>query len=84
MSYHVNALWGLLVLVANVWAIVNIIQSSRDTAAKVLRIVLVIVLPVLGSIIWLVAGPRTGRYQGHHRSSRALATLGRGESPGAH
>ena len=61
MGYQVNSLWGLLVLVADIWAIVNIIQSSRDTAAKVLWTVLVIVLPVLGFIIWLIAGPRTGR-----------------------
>jgi hypothetical protein len=61
MGYHVNGVWGLLVLVADIWAIVNIIQSSRDTAAKVLWTVLVIVLPVLGFIIWLIAGPRSGR-----------------------
>lgn len=61
MGYHVNGVWGLLVLVADIWAIVNIIQSSRDTTAKVLLTVLVILLPVLGFIIWLIAGPRTGR-----------------------
>jgi Phospholipase_D-nuclease N-terminal len=61
MGYHVNGLWGLLVLVADIWAIVNIFQSSRDTTAKVLWTVLVIVLPVLGFLIWLIAGPRTGR-----------------------
>jgi hypothetical protein len=59
--YHVNGFWGLLVLVADIWAIVNIFQSSRDTAAKVLWTVLVILLPVLGFIIWLIAGPRTSR-----------------------
>jgi hypothetical protein len=61
MGYHVNGLWGLLVLVADIWAIVNIFQSSKDTAAKVLWTVLVILLPVLGFIIWLIAGPRTSR-----------------------
>ena len=61
MGYHVNGLWGLLVLVADIWAIVNIIQSPRDTAAKVLWTLLVILLPVLGFIIWLIGGPRTRR-----------------------
>lgn len=56
-----NGLWGLLVLIADVWAIVNIFQSSADTTKKVLWTVLVIVLPILGFIIWLVAGPRSGR-----------------------
>ena len=49
---------GLLILIADVWAIVNIFQSSADTGKKVLWIVLVLVLPVLGLIIWFFAGPR--------------------------
>lgn len=56
-----NGLWGLLVLIADVWAIVSIFQSSADTTKKVLWTVLVIVLPVLGFIIWLIAGPKSGR-----------------------
>ncbi|HUN75336.1 MAG TPA: PLD nuclease N-terminal domain-containing protein [Steroidobacteraceae bacterium] len=60
MLYH-GGLWGLLVLIADVWAIVNVMQSSDDTGKKVLWTVLVIVLPVLGFIIWLIAGPKTQR-----------------------
>lgn len=60
MYYH-GGLWGLLVLIADVWAIVNIFQSSADTTRKVLWTVLVILLPVLGFIIWLIAGPKTVR-----------------------
>jgi succinate dehydrogenase/fumarate reductase cytochrome b subunit len=58
MFYH-GGLWGLLVLIADVWAIVNVFQSGADTTRKVLWTVLVIVLPVLGFIIWLIAGPKT-------------------------
>jgi hypothetical protein len=54
-------LWGLLFLIADVWAIVNIFQSTASTGKKVLWIVLVIVLPVLGFLLWLFLGPRTGR-----------------------
>jgi len=50
---------GLIVLIADVWAIVNILQSSVSTAAKVLWTVIVVVLPVLGFILWFFAGPRT-------------------------
>jgi hypothetical protein len=60
MYYH-GGLWGLLVLIADVWAIVNIFQSRADTTSKVLWTVLVIILPVLGFIIWLIAGPKTAR-----------------------
>jgi hypothetical protein len=59
MQYQ--GLGGLLVLVADVWAIVNIFQSAADTGRKVLWTVLVILLPVLGFILWYFLGPKTGR-----------------------
>jgi succinate dehydrogenase/fumarate reductase cytochrome b subunit len=61
MYYGYNGLWSILVLVADIWAIVNIFQSSASTERKVLWTVLVVLLPLLGFIIWLLAGPRTGR-----------------------
>ncbi len=56
-----RGLWGLLVLIADVWAIVSIFQSGADTGKKVLWTVLVILLPVVGFILWYCLGPRTGR-----------------------
>jgi hypothetical protein len=55
------SLWGLVVLIADIWAIVNILQSAADTAKKVVWTVVVIVLPVLGFILWFFLGPRTGK-----------------------
>lgn len=52
---------GLIVLIADVWAIVNIFQSGVDTGRKVLWTVLVILLPVLGFILWYFLGPKTGK-----------------------
>jgi succinate dehydrogenase/fumarate reductase cytochrome b subunit len=57
---EVGGFFGLLVLVADIWAIVNVFQSNATTGKKVLWIVLVLVLPVLGFIIWFLAGPRGG------------------------
>jgi len=56
-----HGLWGLIVLIADIWAIVNILQSGADTTKKALWIVVVIVLPVIGFILWLFLGPRTGK-----------------------
>ena len=56
-----NGLIGLLILIGDVWAIVNIFQSSESNGKKVLWTVIVLVLPVLGLIIWFFAGPRGGR-----------------------
>ena len=58
---QVNGFWGLLVLIADIWAIVNVVQSGGSTGNKVLWIVLIVVLPVVGFIIWLIAGPKTAR-----------------------
>ena len=55
------SLWSVLVLIADVWAIVNIMQSGSRTGHKVLWTVVVILLPVLGFILWLLLGPRTGQ-----------------------
>jgi len=59
--YYGHSLLGLLILIADVWAIVNIFQSQADTGRKVLWTVLVILLPLLGFILWYFLGPRTGR-----------------------
>jgi succinate dehydrogenase/fumarate reductase cytochrome b subunit len=52
---------GVIVLIADVWAIVNILQSGASTGNKVLWTVIVILLPVLGFILWFFLGPRTGK-----------------------
>jgi hypothetical protein len=57
MQYQ--GLFGLIVLIADVWAIVNVFQSSAETGKKVLWTVLVIILPVLGFILWYFLGPKT-------------------------
>ena len=59
--YYGNSLWGILVLIADIWAIINIVQSSADTGRKVLWTVLVVLLPVLGFILWYFLGPKSGR-----------------------
>ena len=58
MNVEVSGVLGLLILVADVWAIITILQSSASTGAKVLWTVLVLLLPVLGLVVWFFAGPR--------------------------
>ncbi len=54
-----EGLFGLLILIADVWAILNVFQSSESTGSKALWTVLVLVLPVLGFVIWYCAGPKS-------------------------
>lgn len=58
MNVQINGLVGLLVLAADIWAIVSIVQSSATTGKKVLWILLVLILPILGLILWFFLGPR--------------------------
>jgi hypothetical protein len=61
MGIEIGGFFGLIILIANIWAIVKTIGSSASTGAKVFWIVLILILPVLGLIIWLFAGPRQGK-----------------------
>ena len=61
MSLNVQNLLGLLILIADIWAIVSIFQSGASNEKKALWIVLVVLLPVLGLILWFLLGPRSGR-----------------------
>ena len=54
-------LFGLLVLIADVWAILNVIQAKVDTVKKLLWIMLILLLPLLGVVIWFFAGPRSSK-----------------------
>jgi hypothetical protein len=53
-----EGIFGLIILALDIYAIVKILGSGASTAAKVGWTLLVVVLPVLGFIIWLIAGPR--------------------------
>ena len=41
-----------------IWAIINVVKSSAETGMKVLWVLLIVLLPLLGLIIWALAGPR--------------------------
>ncbi|WP_119459910.1 PLDc N-terminal domain-containing protein [Rhodospirillaceae bacterium SYSU D60014] len=59
MDFEVGGLFGLLILIADIWAIVNIVRSSASTGSKILWTIIILILPVLGLIIWFFAGPRS-------------------------
>lgn len=59
MHVEYGGIWGLIVLALDVWAIINIAGSRGDTLKKVVWILVVLLLPVLGFIVWLIAGPRS-------------------------
>ena len=59
MFFYRESLWGIIVLIADVWAIISISQSGATTGRKVLWIVIVLLLPVIGFLLWLLLGPKS-------------------------
>ena len=50
---------GLLILIANVYAIIKTLGSNATTGSKVFWIIFILLLPLLGVIIWFFAGPKS-------------------------
>ncbi|MDP1717991.1 MAG: PLDc N-terminal domain-containing protein [Burkholderiales bacterium] len=61
MTMGYNNLWGLLIIAGDIWAIINILQSSVSNEKKLVWIIAVVLLPLLGLILWYFLGPRNGR-----------------------
>lgn len=53
-------IFGLIVLIADVYALYNIITSGASTGSKIVWCLVVLFLPVLGFVAWLIMGPRSG------------------------
>ncbi|WP_439888239.1 PLDc N-terminal domain-containing protein [Pseudomonas sp. MBLB4123] len=58
MGTTLNGLLGLVILALDIWAIINVVKSGTDTGKKVLWVLLIVLLPVIGLIVWALAGPR--------------------------
>ena len=52
MNFGYNSILGLVILAGDIWAIINILQSSASNEKKLIWIVAVMLLPVLGLILW--------------------------------
>lgn len=58
-------IFGVVVLLLDIWAILNIVSSPTSTLSKVLWTIGIVVLPILGFLAWFLFGPKS--------DSRALA-----------
>ena len=61
MNFGYHSLWGLLILAADIWAIINILQSAASNEKKLLWVIVVVLLPLVGLILWYFLGPRSGK-----------------------
>lgn len=51
---------GLLILIGDVYAIVQTFQSGASSGGKAIWIVVILIFPLLGLILWFLFGPREG------------------------
>ena len=49
-------LLGLIILVLDIMAIIELVKSKTDTSKKVLWIILIIILPLIGLILYYLLG----------------------------
>jgi hypothetical protein len=59
MGLEIGGLFGLIILILDVYAIVKTLGSRASTGSKVLWIVVILVLPLLGLILWALFGPKS-------------------------
>lgn len=58
MGIEVGGILGLLILAFDIYAIIKVVGSGASTVGKVIWILVILIFPVLGLLIWLVAGPK--------------------------
>nr|WP_306264109.1 PLDc N-terminal domain-containing protein [Pararhizobium sp. IMCC3301] len=49
--------FGLLILIADIYAIIKTLDSGASTGGKVIWILLILLLPVVGLLLWFIMGP---------------------------
>lgn len=55
-----GALIGLAILVLDIIAIVDAIKGNLETGKKILWIVLILILPIVGMILYFLVGKQKG------------------------
>jgi hypothetical protein len=58
MDIQVGGILGLIILILDVWAIITVVQSGTSTGTKVLWVIIILLLPVIGLILWWLLGPK--------------------------
>ena len=49
---------AVIILLVDLWAIVSVFRSNKSVGVKAAWVIGLIVFPVLGLIVWGIAGPR--------------------------
>jgi len=58
MGFDYAGIVGLIILALDLWAIVSIVQGRGPMNTKLLWIIIILILPVIGLILWLLVGQK--------------------------
>lgn len=61
MGVEVNGILGLIWLIVVIWAVIQVAQSSANGTTKLLWIIVLLLLPLLGLILWFLLGPKPSK-----------------------
>lgn len=53
-----GGIFGLIILALDIWAIINVIGSAASTGVKILWVIVILLLPLIGLILWYFMGPK--------------------------
>ncbi len=53
-----GGLLGLAIIIGDIWAVLNVLQSSVSAGAKIAWTLFILFMPLIGLIVWYFAGPR--------------------------
>lgn len=59
MGLEIGGLLGLIWLIIVIWAIIKVAGSPASGVAKVLWILILLLFPLIGLIIWFFLGPKS-------------------------
>ncbi len=48
---------GIMVMLANIWAITRTLRSDAEPKTKALWVAIVLLLPFVGMVLWILFGP---------------------------
>lgn len=49
---------GLLILALDIWALLSVWGSGASTGTKIIWTLVILILPVIGLLLWFLAGPK--------------------------
>jgi Phospholipase_D-nuclease N-terminal len=47
--------WGVVTIILDIFAINDVVKSKRDTTSKVVLLILILLFPIVGAAIYLLA-----------------------------